>query len=93
MVPYADDFFDSAYETVRCETVSGTVSVAESTPGDADGDGQVGLKDLGYLQRLITGWDVDVDADALDVNKDGKLNNRDIALLQRYLNGWDVTLQ
>lgn len=92
IVPYADDFVDDQMESVRYEVVSGTVSVVASTPGDADGDGQVGLKDLGYLQRLITGWDVDVDADALDVNNDGKLNNRDIALLQRYLNGWDVTL-
>ena len=93
VVPSADDFIDDQFEAVRCETVSGTITLVETTPGDADGDGVVSVVDLGYLQRLLTGWDVDADADALDVNKDGKLNNRDVALLQRYLNGWDVTLQ
>lgn len=93
VIPYEDDFIDDQMEAVRCETVSGTVNVIETTPGDADGDGAVGVKDLAYLMRYLTGWEVDVDIDALDVNNDGKLNNRDFALIQRYLNGWDVTLQ
>lgn len=93
VVPYADDFFDSAYEEVRCEAVSGTVSVVNSTPGDANGDGKINVRDLGNIQQFLNGWDVELDVTASDVNGDGKVNVRDLGLLQQYINGWNVELK
>ena len=57
-----------------------------------NGDGKINNRDLALLQQHINGWDVTVNADAMDVNNDGDVNNRDLALLQQYINGWDVTL-
>jgi len=90
--PYEDDVIDSDMESVPFITVSGGVSVIDSIPGDADGDGTLNMQDLGLLMQYLNGWDVEVDVTVLDVNRDGKVNNRDFALIQRYLNGWDVEL-
>lgn len=62
------------------------------SPGDADGDGKVNVRDLGLLQQHLNGWDVDIHTSACDVNGDGKANVRDLGLLQQHLNGWDVEL-
>ena len=93
VVPYVEDILDGDLNVVPFETVSGTLTVSDGTPGDADGDGKVSVQDLGLLMQYLNGWDVAVDATILDVNADGKVNNRDFALIQRYLNGWDITLQ
>ena len=62
--------------------------------GDADGDGDIGLKDVVQITRYLAGgWDVTVDLVAADVNKDGEANLKDAVLLRRYLaGGWGVQL-
>ena len=42
--------------------------------------------------QSLNGWDVDIIAEAADVNADGKVNNKDYGLLMQKLNGWDVEL-
>ena len=59
---------------------------ATQNVGDVNGDGQVNNRDMGYLQKLLNGWDVAVAANG-DVNGDGKVNNRDMAELQKMVNG------
>ncbi len=93
VVPYTNDVLDGDLNVAPFETVSGTVTLTDGTPGDANGDGNVNMQDLGLLMQYLNGWDVTVDTAVLDVNNDGKVNNRDMALIQRYLNGWDITLQ
>ena len=63
--------------------------------GDADGDGQVVLKDVTCLRRYLAGgWGVTVDAAAADVNKDGSVDLRDVTILRRYLaGGWGIVLK
>ncbi|MBQ7547744.1 MAG: RICIN domain-containing protein [Clostridia bacterium] len=63
--------------------------------GDADGDGDIGLKDVVQISRYLAGgWDVTIDEAAADVNKDGVVNLKDAVLLRRYLaGGWDVVLK
>ena len=61
-------------------------------PGDADGDGQVNIKDVMLIQQAIVGWKVDVDLSAADVNKDGSVNIKDVMLIQQAIVGWKVTL-
>lgn len=90
--PFTEDIVDGNLDIIPCETVSGTITLTDGVPGDADGDGVLNMQDLGLLMRYLTGWNVEVDTTALDVNRDGKVNNRDFALIQRHLNGWDVEL-
>lgn len=63
------------------------------TPGDANGDGEVGLKDVSRMIRYIAQWRLEINADNADVRNDGDLNLKDVSLLIRYLAGWtDVRL-
>lgn len=57
---------------------------------DINGDGKVNNKDLTRLFQYLSGWDVEVNIDALDINGDGKVNNKDITRLFQYLPGWEV---
>ena len=59
--------------------------------GDANGDGEITVRDVAALQQIVAGWDVEY-TDAADANGDGEITVRDLALLQQYLAGWDVTL-
>ena len=77
---------------VDCNECGATRELVTTLPGDANGDGDINNRDLALLQQYINGWEVTVDADAMDVNDDGDVNNRDLALLQQYINGWDVEL-
>ena len=62
------------------------------TAGDADGNGEVTVRDVALLQQYIAGWDATLDAAAADADGNGEVTVRDIALLQQYIAGWDVTL-
>lgn len=79
--------------TTSC-TVTVTERTAARTPGDADGDGAVDLKDIVQIARYLAGgWDAVIDLLNADVNGDGIVNLKDIVILRRFLaGGWDVTL-
>jgi len=61
-------------------------------PGDISGDGELNNKDLTRLFRYLSGYDVDVNEEALDVTGDGVVNNKDLTRLFRYLSGYDVEI-
>ncbi len=48
------------------------------------------MKDYTELQKYLSGWDVEIDLAAADLNGDGKVNMRDYTLLQKLLNGWEI---
>ena len=64
--------------------------VTATVRGDADGDGELSMKDVGVMQRYLNGWDVSIYSSASDMNGDGKLNNVDLVILIRLLAGWNV---
>ena len=73
-----------------------TVSAAKMYQyGDVNGDGNVNLKDVTELRRILSVVDIDlslIDGNA-DVNADDIINLKDVTLLQRYLaGGWGVSL-
>lgn len=59
---------------------------ASVTIGDADGDGRVNNRDLGFLQQYLNEWDTTIDLTACDFDGNGRVNNRDLGLLQQLLN-------
>ena len=63
--------------------------------GDADGDGEISLKDVVQITRYLAGgWDVTVDPAVADVNHDGEVNLKDAVILRRYLaGGWGIELK
>lgn len=63
------------------------------TPGDADGNGLVDIRDVLMMQQYIAGWDVQIVLANSDVNADGKTNVEDVLLLQQSLAGWNVKLK
>ena len=73
-------------------TVGGTVSISTYLPGDINGDGIVGNKDVTRLMRYIKYHDVSVVEAALDVNGDGTIGNKDVTRLMRYIKYGDVEI-
>ena len=60
-------------------------------PGDANGDTEVNVEDVTYIQKAGLGM---VEAnDKCDLNGDGRVSILDVTVLQKYLAGYDVTLK
>ena len=68
----------------------------ETTPctGDANGDGDVNLKDVVAIRRYLAGgWEQTFFESAADVNKDKSIDLKDVVMLRRYLaGGFGITL-
>ena len=88
---------DFDLEDVPVAVVPGTITVSSSAVayGDANGDGEVNMKDLVLIRRYVAFYDdetglsvVSVEAGA-DVNGDGAVNMKDIVMLRRYLADYD----
>ena len=75
----------------ECDICWNMMPVVEILYGDANGDGEITVRDVAALQQIVAGWDVEY-TDAADANGDGEITVRDVALMQQYLAGWDVTL-
>lgn len=63
-----------------------------SNYGDANGNGEIDIKDLVLLAQYLAGWNVSIDSEISDCNTDGKVNIKDIVLLSQYLAGWEIIL-
>ena len=55
--------------------------------GDANGDGQINLKDVLVARKYVAGIDTEIDLVASDVNKDGAVNMKDILLIRKFIAG------
>ena len=94
---YADDvmFTDSSANTLDYSFELGYITIVESTvvKGDFDGDGEVTIKDVMYIQQYIVtsmGGYGDLTADqfaAADINGDKVVNILDCQYIQMYLVG------
>ncbi len=82
------DAYDNNLNTVEVSNTSVEITVVNYIPGDINGDGEVGARDITMLRRYIAGgYDVTVVEPALDVNRDGEVSARDITMLRRYIAG------
>ena len=90
-----DDVLDGSLEGIDLALQSGTVSVVEFTRGDIDGDGVIGMKDLGALRKYFAGgYDTEKFVmEAADLDGDGVVTMKDLGVLRRYLaGGYDINL-
>ena len=90
-----DDVLDGSLEGIDLTLQSGTVSVVEFTRGDIDGDGVIGMKDLGALRKYFAGgYDAgNFVMEAADLDGDGVVTMKDLGVLRRYLaGGYDINL-
>ena len=88
---------DGVEDTIEYNAVlsGGALTVKNYLPGDADGDGVVGLGDVLIIKQYISTPENVQDkiiVDAADVNGDGNVNRLDVQLLSKYCVGWDVEL-
>lgn len=60
-------------------------------PGDANGDTEVNIEDVTYIQKA--GLGVAKANDKCDLNGDGRVSILDVTVLQKYLAGYNVTLK
>lgn len=89
-IEYEDEnVFDGDFNNITLSVSEGSVTAFDNLPGDLDGDGKVTNKDAILLFRYTTGWDVDINTNAIDVTGDGKANNKDVITLFRYVAGWE----
>lgn len=80
------------YQTVVYCADCRTELSREHLRGDIDTNGRVNNHDLTRLFQYLSGYDVDVQEDALDINGDGVVNNKDLTRLFQHLSGWDVEI-
>ena len=73
-----------ATETEPAATETGTDG---ALLGDANGDGQINLKDVLAARKYVAGIETEIDLVASDVNKDGVVNMKDILLIRKFIAG------
>ena len=88
----AENIYDANEENVAFSVVPGEIKIIDYIPGDINGDGVVGNKDVTRLMRYIKYRDVEVVEAALDVNGDGTISNKDVTRLMRYIKYHDVEI-
>lgn len=77
----------TGYTDVNFNIISdGTVEIPANIPGDINGDTQVNIKDVIYLQKVLNG-DKPTIVEYCDVNGDKEVNVKDVVRLQKMLNG------
>ena len=64
-----------------------TDPVVEVVYGDANGDGEINLKDVLAARKYVAGMETEINLVASDVNKDGAVNMKDILLIRKYVAG------
>ena len=79
---------------VPADTVisNGSDSIKVMIYGDVNRDGKLSASDVSAMMKQISGWNVDVCADAIDLNWDKNSNITDVSLLLKKLAGWNVCI-
>lgn len=83
---------DESIETIPTEVTGAKLFLGDCLLGDANGDGDITLRDAMRITQYCNGWDVEINLSASDVNGDGDVTLRDAMRITQYCNGWDVTL-
>ena len=71
--------------TAEADYASDSFMVQTVTPGDANGDGTIDVRDITRVERAITG--LDVETTGADANGDGVINVLDITMVERMIAG------
>ena len=74
----------------QSETEPSTDPTGVATLGDANGDGNVNMKDVLVLRKHLAGIAVELNMAACDMNGDGNVNMKDVLVLRKQLAGLPV---
>ena len=75
------------------QTTTTTPPSTEHKSGDANGDGEIDLKDVVMIRKYYAGWDVEINEENADANGDGTVDLKDVVILRRFVaGGWNVEL-
>jgi|GEM_PF-2253356 len=89
-------FYTTENEILYPAVSGGEISIVplEGFYGDANGDGDVTMKDVLLVRKYIAGSTdyLNIDTTRADVNGDGAVDLRDVFLLRRYIAGVDIKL-
>ena len=79
----AEGIDESEGAIVSSPTYAKITVTGEDIPGDIDGNGKIGNKDVQLLFKYISKIDInyDFDIEKFDVNGDGIVNNKDVIML------------
>lgn len=89
------NIIDNEMNDIPVSISNGSITVIDYIPGDINSDGNVDLKDVTLIRRLVTGYNVTANKSAADVNGDGEITMKDVVLIRRYVvdaEGYGVTL-
>ena len=73
--------WDDAAETEGIVDWLFSQSRASKVAGDANGDGKLTNEDITLLVRHLSGWNVEIKTELVDMNSDEKITNRDAMML------------
>ncbi len=86
--PVENGIYGGNLKNIECEVINGGITIKNYVPGDINGDGTVGTKDVTVLRRYIAGgYYVTAVEPVLDVNGDGEVTTKDVTVLRRFIAG------
>ena len=89
--PYAMYQNQNGQAGVECEKpfASLSLTIQGSKRGDLNGDGQINMKDVSALLKIINGLQIPTASQktAADLNGDGQINMKDVSALLKIING------
>jgi uncharacterized repeat protein (TIGR02543 family) len=86
---------NEAGEDVTLNVVGGKISVIDFKYGDANGDGNINMKDVVLLRQYIANYDYDTNTSSVtvnpgaDANGDSKIDMKDVVILRQYIANYD----
>jgi len=86
---YADLWISpSKDEWTECDSITINVLPNENVLGDANGDGEISVKDVALLRRYVSrSYGDTINEQLADVNKDNAVDVKDVVIIRRYLAG------
>lgn len=82
-------------DDVELLPVNSIITVTDFLYGDANGDGEINMKDVVLLRKYMANFDYDTGTSTVaielgaDANGDGQVNMKDVVLLRKYMANFD----
>lgn len=89
-MPVRYEYAAGGTKTLAYDGENNVISIVYNDKGDTNGDGQVDIRDLVRMKRILAGDALPEYPAATDINGDGAENAADSVILEQYIFGKDV---